>query len=164
MLLNENMFAERVLVSVTKVYRRKVSGLVAHAGLELSFEMGEQLVLHTSPDKNTHLSTVGEFSAGEQLVKKTSINATQAIVDRINSRLSANFKYSVFNNCEHLASEVLTGRPTSAQLKASLTVSLVGTALIACKSANRNIQTLSVAALGFGLLGLYMEKQNQLSS
>jgi hypothetical protein len=164
MLLNKNMFDERVLVSVSKVYRRKVSGLVAHAGLELRFEMGEQLVLHTSPDKNTHLSTVEEFSAGEKLVKKTSINATQAIVDRINSRLSSNFQYSVFNNCEHLASEVLTGRPTSAQLKTSLTVSLVGTALIACKSANRNIQTLSVAALGFGLLGLYMEKQNQLSS
>jgi hypothetical protein len=166
MLLNENMFTERVLVlvSVTKVYRKKMSGLVAHAGLELNFEMGEKLVLHTSPDKDTHVSTVEEFSAGEMLVKKTSINATQAIVDRINSRLSANFKYSVFNNCEHLASEVLTGKPTSAQLKTSLTISLVGTALIACKSANRSIQTLSVAALGFGLLGLYMEKQNQLSS
>lgn len=164
MLLNENMFTERVLVSVTKVYRNKMSGLVAHAGLELNFEMGEKLVLHTSPDKDTKVSTVEEFSAGEMLVKKTSINATQAIVDRINSRLSANFKYSVFNNCEHLASEVLTGKPTSAQLKTSLTISLVGTALIACKSANRNIQTLSVAALGFGLLGLYMEKQNQLSS
>lgn len=164
MLLNENIFTERVLVSVTKVYRKKMSGLVAHAGLELNFEMGEKLVLHTSPDKDTHVSTVEEFSAGEMLVKKSSINATQAIVDRINSRLSANFKYSVFNNCEHLASEVLTGKPTSAQLKTSLTVSLIGTALIGCKSANRNIQTLSVAALGFGLLGLYMEKQNQLSS
>jgi len=164
MLLNENMFAERVLVSVTKVYRKKMSGLVAHAGVELNFSMGKQLVLHASPDKNTHLSTVEEFSAGEKLVKKTSINATQAIVDRINSRLSANFKYSVFNNCEHLASGVLTGRPTSAQLKTSLTISLVGTAIIACNSANRNIQTLSVVALGFGLLGLYMEKQNQLSS
>jgi hypothetical protein len=164
MLMNENMFTERVLVSVTKVYRKKMSGIVAHAGLELNFAMGEQLVLHTSPDKNTHLSTVEEFSAGEKLVKKSSINATQAIVDRINTRLSANFKYSVFNNCEHLTSEVLTGKSTSAQLKTSLTVSLIGTALIACKSANRNIQTLSVAALGFGLLGLYMEKQNQLSS
>jgi hypothetical protein len=164
MLLNKNMFTERVLVSVTKVYRRKVSGLVAHAGLELSFEMGEQLVLHTSPDKNTHLSTVGEFSAGEMLVKKTSINATQVIVDRINTRLSANFKYSVFNNCEHLASEVLTGRPTSTQLKTSLTASVFGTALVACKANNRNVLTLSVAALGFGLLGLYLENKDQLAS
>ncbi|MGK0269427.1 MAG: hypothetical protein ACI88H_000058 [Cocleimonas sp.] len=164
MFLNENIFTEQRLVSVTKVYRKKMSGLVAHAGLVLNFSMGEQLVLHTSPDKNTHVSTVEEFSEGEKLVKKTSINATQAIVDRINSRLSANFKYSVFNNCEHLASEVLTGKPTSAQLTTSLAVSALGTALIACKSANRNIQTLSVAALGFGLLGLYMEKKNQLSS
>ncbi len=164
MLLNENIFAERVLVSVTKVYRKKVSGLVAHAGLILNFEQGGQLVLHTCPDKDTHVSTVAEFSAGEKLVKKTSINATEAIVDRINSRLSANFKYSVFNNCEHLTTEVLTGKPTSAQLKTSLIVSLIGTAVISCKSANRNIQTLSVAALGFGLLGLYLEKQNQLSS
>jgi hypothetical protein len=164
MLLNKNIFTERVLVSVTKVYRKKMSGIVAHAGLELNFSMGEQLILHTSPDKNTQLSTVEDFSAGEKLVKKTSINATQAIVDRINSRLSANFKYSVFNNCEHLASEVLTGRPTSTQLKTSLTVSAFGTALVACKANNRNVLTLSVAALGFGLLGLYLEKKNQLAS
>jgi len=163
MLLNKNIFAERVLVSVTKVYRKKVSGLVAHAGLELNFDMGDKLVLHTSPDKNTHLSTIEEFSAGEKLVKKTSINATQAIVDRINSRLSANFKYSVFNNCEHLASGVLTGRPTSAQLKTSLTVSAFGTALVACKEANRNVLTLLFAALVCGGIGLYLEKQNQLS-
>ena len=58
MLLNENMFTEGVLVSVTKVYRKKVSGLVAHAGLMLNFEQGEQLVLHTNPERNTHLSTI----------------------------------------------------------------------------------------------------------
>jgi|TARA_R110001583_G_scaffold44599_6_gene141443 hypothetical protein len=164
MLSNENMFTERVLISVTKVYRKKVSGLVAHAGLELNFSMGEQLVLHTRPDKNTHLSTVEEFSAGEKLVKKTSINATQAIVDRINSRLSANFKYSVFNNCEHLASGVLTGRSTSAQLKTSLTMSAIGTTLVACKASYRNVPTLIFSALVFGGIGLYIEKQNQLSS
>jgi ATP-dependent Lon protease len=50
------------------------------------------------------------------------------------------------------------------KLKTSLTVSTFGTALVACKASNRNLLTLSVAALGFGLLGLYMEKQNQLSS
>ncbi len=157
------MFSDRVLMSVTKVYRKKVSGLVAHAGLELDFERGEKLVLHTSPDKNIHLSTVDDFSAGEKLVRKTCINATQAIIDRINSRLSCNVKYSVFNNCEHLASEVLTGSSTSAQLKASLTVSVIGTALVACKSTNRNALTLSACALGFGFLGLYIEKKNQLS-
>jgi hypothetical protein len=164
MLLNENMFAERVLVSVTKVYRKKVSGLVAHAGVELNFEVGDKLVLHTNPENNTHLSNIEEFLAGEVLVRKTTITATLAIIERINKRLSTNFKYSLANNCEHLASEVLTGCPTSAQLKTSLTVSAIGTALVACKANNRNVLTLSVAALGFGLLGLYMEKQNQLSS
>jgi len=164
MLLNENMFTEQPLVSVTKVYRKKVSGLVAHAGLMLNFEQGEQLVLHTNPEKNTHLSTIEEFSAGEVLVTKESFNATDTISDRIICRLFKGLKYSVFNNCEHLVNEILTGRPTSAQLKTSLAVSALGTTLMACKSANRNIQTLSVAAIGFWLLGLYMEKQNQLSS
>jgi hypothetical protein len=82
----------------------------------------------------------------------------------LNNRLSINFKYSLFNNCEHLTSEVLTERPTSAQLKTSLTVSLIGTALVALKSENRNMQILSIAALCFGLFGLYIEKQKQLSS
>jgi len=130
----------------------------------LNFEQGEQLVLHTNPDRNTHLSTIEEFSDGERLVIKECFSATQGVVERIQSRLFTDLKYSVFNNCEHLVNEVLTGLPTSEQLKTSLPVSFIGTALIACKSANRNIQTLSVAALGFGLLGLYMEKQNQLSS
>jgi hypothetical protein len=166
MLLNENIFTERLLllVSVTKVYRKKVSGLVAHAGVELNFEQGEQLVLHTNPENNTHISTIEEFLAGEVLVRKTTIAATQTIVDRINKRLSTNFKYSLGDNCEHLVSEVLTGRPTSAQLKTSLTVSLAGTALVACKAANRNATTLLFAALVFGGVGLYLEKQSQLSS
>lgn len=164
MLLNENMFAERVLISVTKIYRKKASGLVAHAGVELNFEEGDKLVLHTNPENNTHLSNIEEFLAGEILVRKTTITATHAIVARINKRLSTNFKYSLANNCEHLANEVLTGCPTSAQLKTSLTVSALGTALVASKAANRNVVTLSVAALAFGFLGLYLEKKNQLSS
>lgn len=163
MLLNKNIVANRVLTSVTKVYRKKVSGLVAHAGLELNFESGEPLVVHTNPNKNTHLSTIEEFTEGEILVRKTNIKATKEIADRINGKLSTNPKYSVFNNCEHLASEVLTGCPTSAQLKTSLTVSAIGTSLVACKPANRNIMTLSLAALLFGGIGLYIEKQKQLS-
>ena len=164
MLLNENMFTEQSLVSVTKVYRKKVCGLVAHAGLMLNFEEGEKLVLHTNPERNTHLSTIEEFSDGEHLVIKECFNATQEVVERIQSRLFTDLKYSVFNNCEHLVNEVLTGLPTSEQLKTSLTVSLVGTALVACKSANRNATTLIIAALVFGGIGLYLEKQNQLSS
>jgi hypothetical protein len=163
MLLNKNMFDERVLISVTKVYRKKVSGLVAHAGLVLNFERGEQLVLHTNPERNTHLSTIEEFSDGERLVTKECFSATQEVVGRIKSRLFTDLKYSVFNNCEHLVNEVLTGCPTSAQLTTSLAVSALGTTLVACKAANRNTLTLTIAALGFGFLGLYMEKQNQLS-
>jgi hypothetical protein len=164
MLLNENMFTERLLVSVTKVYRKKVSGLVAHAGLVLNFDQGEQLVLHTNPERNTHLSTIEEFSDGERLVIKECFSATQEVAERIKSRLFTDLNYSVFNNCEHLVNEVLTGLPTSEQLKTSLTVSTFGTALVACKASNRNLLTLSVAALGCGLIGLYMEKQSQLSS
>ncbi|SGZ08106.1 Putative uncharacterized protein [Moritella viscosa] len=163
-MLNENIFTERLLVSVTKVYRKKVSGLVAHAGVELNFEQGEPLVLHTNPENNTHISSIEEFLAGEVLVRKTTIAATQAIVDRINKRLSTKFKYSLADNCEHLVSEVLTGRPTSAQLKTSLTLSALGTVLFACKETNRNVPTLLFAALVCGGVGLYLEKQNQLSS
>lgn len=162
--VNKNKFDSRVLMSVMKVYRKKVSGCVAHAGVILNFDRGEQLVLHTNPGKNTHLSTIEEFADGEKLVKKTSINATQEIVNRINSRLSTNLKYSVANNCEHLASEVLTGCATSAQLKTSLAFAAVGTGLVACKATNRNVLTLSLAVLGFGILGLNIEKKNQLSS
>ena len=95
---------------------------------------------------------------------KECFRATQEVVERIQSRLFTDLKYSVFNNCEHLVNEVLTGFPTSEQLKTSLTVSLVGTALVACKAANRNATTLITAALVFGGVGLYLEKQNQLSS
>lgn len=148
---------------MAKVYRKKESGLVAHAGLVLNFEHGEQLALHTNPNKNTHLSSIEEFSEGELLVKKDCIISTQAIVDRIKTRLFTDLKYSVFNNCEHLVNEVLTGFPTSEQLKTSVIVSALGTVLVACKASNRNVPTLLFAALVFGGAGFYMEKQNQLS-
>ena len=141
-----------------------MSGLVAHAGVELKFDQGEPLVLHTNPENNTHISTIEEFLAGEAIVRRTTISATQAIADRIKKRLSTKSKYSLTDNCEHLASEVLTGKPTSAQLKTSLTVSALGTALVACKKTNRNVLTLLFSALVCGGVGLYLEKQNQLSS
>ena len=48
MLINENIFDSKVLESLTRVCRKKVSGLVAHAGLILNFQCGTQIVLHTN--------------------------------------------------------------------------------------------------------------------
>ncbi len=140
-----------------------MSGLVAHAGLILNFAQGGQIVLHSNPEKNTHLSTLEEFSDGEEIVVKGCISATQVIIDRVKSRLFTDLKYSVFNNCEHLVNEILTGYPTSEQLKTSITVATVGTALVSCKAINRNWLTLSIAFIGLGFLGLHVEKLNQLS-
>ena len=164
MLLNEKVIANLVPQFVRKIYRKKASGFVAHVGLELIFENQESLILHTNPDRNTHLSSVEEFSDGEELFYKSKVEATNNIIGRINERLRTNSKYSVFNNCEHLATEMVTGKATSGQLKTSLLVGAFGTILVGCKPENRKLSTLALAAIGFGLLGLYCEKRSQLSS
>lgn len=164
MLKNENIFDGKVLESLTRVCRKKVSGLVAHAGLILNFQCGTQIVLHTNPDNNAHLSSIAEFSDGERLVIKESYPATQDMVDRIERRLFANLKYSIFDNCEHLVNEILTGSPSSTQLKSALFTSALGTASLALASGKKSLGFLTISALGFGLLGLYMEKQNQLTT
>jgi hypothetical protein len=160
---NENIINERTLVSVTKVYRSKASGLLAHAGLELTFEMGSSLFLHTAPDKNVQLSTVDDFLDGEVLVRKKEVKATDKIIIRIKQKLLKNPKYSWFDNCEHLASGVLTGKATSAQLNTAFAFGAAGVTLLACNTNNRKLSTLSLGALGFGLLGLYIAKNKQLA-
>lgn len=164
MLKNENIFDGKVLESLTRVCRKKVSGLVAHVGLILNFQCGTQIVLHTNPDNNVHLSSIDEFSDGERLVIKESYRATQEIVDRVKCRLFADLKYSIFDNCEHLVNEILTGSPSSAQLKSALVTSAIGAASLALASGKRGLGFITISALGFGLLGLYLEKQNQLTS
>ena len=164
MLKNENIFDGKVLESLTRVCRKKVSGFVAHSGLILNFECGTQAVLHTNPDNNAHLSSVDEFSDGEKLVIKESYIATQEIIDRIERRLFTGLKYSVFDNCEHLVNEVLTGIPSSAQLKSALVTSVIGTGSLALATGKKSLGFISVSALCFGFLGLYIERENQLTS
>lgn len=160
---NKNMINEKTIVSVNKVYRKKVSGMVAHAGVMVNFEVGNSLVLHTAPDKNVQLSTIDDFLEGEVLVRKKAVKATDKIIIRIKQKLLTNPKYSLLNNCEHLASGVLTGKATSAQLNTALAFGAAGVTLLACKADNRKLTTLSLGALGFGLLGLYLAKNNQLA-
>ncbi len=91
-------------------------------------------VLHNSPGKGEHLSTLDEFTKGQvPVIEKT--NATPWLVEqRANEILRNPRPYDLMNrNCEHTAHDLLTSRPESPQLVAGLLalgVALIGALII----------------------------------
>lgn len=105
------------LTSVTELYRKKASGMVAHAGLLLEFTCGRQVVLHNTPERGAHLSSFVQFSENQNVnITKQYLSELDTMKQRIISILSKKNQYSVFDNCEHLASKVTTGIASSPQL------------------------------------------------
>ena len=100
-----------VLMTGDVVARRK--GPVMHKGVVLA----DGRILHNTPSRGEHVSTLEEFAAGR----------TVKVVRRACARSSARAhwarpredgRYNVFtNNCEHTASRVAHGRPGSPQLR-----------------------------------------------
>ncbi|MDO6542798.1 hypothetical protein [Photobacterium sanguinicancri] len=146
------------LTSVTELYRKKASGMVAHAGLLLEFTCGRQAVLHNTPERGAHLSSFVQFSENQNVnITKQYFSELDIMKQRIVSILSKKNKYSVFDNCEHLASEVITGIAKSPQLQATIAGTAIGTAL-GCSIANNKTLGGILGALVGGFVSLQCAK------
>jgi hypothetical protein len=130
------------ITEIFELYRPKVSGIgllsVAHAGIGLKKGNGEVIVLHRTPDHNTHISSYESFAAGQDVT----INQCKNIdLDLVTQRAEAihgqGDTYSVFKNCEHLSNFVLHGTAESEQLKAAL-IGLGISSLIAVSLKNQS--------------------------
>jgi len=164
MATNVNVLDFDQLVSATQVYREKASGFVAHTGLLLKFEFSSDLVLHTTPTNNAHLSTLEEFSESKKLaVKGSYCNSSGVLIQRIKEIINRRNSYSIFNNCEHLVSEVISGVPKSSQLSKTLGYGAVGVLATACLSKNSSFTKSVLVFAAVGLLTLQLEKSKQLA-
>ena len=93
------------------IARRK--GVVLHIGVVLA--PGE--VLHNTPERGEHVSSLDEFAAGRR-VRLVRPACGQSHARDSSARPRAGRSYNLFTqNCEHTASRVVQGRAQSPQLR-----------------------------------------------
>lgn len=92
--------------------RAKWLNFVNHTGVAIS----PNRVLHNTPEKGEHVSTLEEFSQGKQVeVQRTGADPL-AVSQRAQKVLANPQKYDpISRNCEHTANEVAQGRAKSPQ-------------------------------------------------
>ncbi len=117
-------------VRIYELYRTKVSGgvlSVAHAGVGFEDALGNKVVLHRTPDHNTHLSRQDDFAANQEVTIKRTLAANQNIIERAQHILDNGHAYAALtNNCEHLVDFVLGREIVSEQVR-NTTIATLGT-------------------------------------
>ena len=125
------------------VARRK--WLVMHKGVVLD----DGRILHNTPWRGEHASTLGEFRAGRRLrVTPTDRGTRQRVAgaERHGAR-----RYNLFtNNCEHTVNRATTGRATSPQLQGW--IAGAGLAVVAIAVLRHPVAAATAFALGRGLV------------
>ncbi len=103
---------------------RRPKGLHEHVGVAWF----DGRVLHNSPRRGEHLSSVDEFAAGRAVrVQPTPTHYRSRVLANGVAVLRAPRGYHLLrNNCEHTAHYVVHGRPTSPQLLAWTVIALFG--------------------------------------
>lgn len=117
-------------VRIYELYRSKVSGgilSVAHSGVGFEDVFGNIVVLHRTPDNNTHLSTEEDFSANQKVTVKGEFPADSSTLKRAQHILDHGQAYSALtNNCEHLVDFVL-GREVKSEQVRNTVMAVLGT-------------------------------------
>lgn len=129
------------------LYRSKL--LVEHAGIYL----GKGQVLHNSPDGNVEICALEKYANGKPVKVVLSHLSEEKKSDLFNQAgllIQKAKKYGVLNNnCEHLASSVLHGMPSSEQLQGAGLGAVAGLLLAHCNHSKNSL----LYALAGGLIG-----------
>ncbi len=93
---------------------RRLKGFIHHKGVYL----GGGFVLHNTPDKGEHVSTVQTFARGAKVLRSRIQAADRRpVLQRAYKTIRAPRKYNpLTNNCEHTATRVVMGQASSDQL------------------------------------------------
>jgi hypothetical protein len=129
------------------LYRTK--GIVKHVGLLI----GENQVLHNSPNGNVQVCTWAEYSEGKTVkIVSNSLGPFEKLrlLNQAEQLLKEAKGYGVFTfNCEHLVSLIQSGKPTSKQLQGAAAGAAIGLLFALCtKSQNKAAYTAAGALLG----------------
>ena len=102
-------------LSIGNILTRPKLGFIDHMGVVVA----DNSILHNTPERGEHISTLDEFAAGEHVkIQRTKVNPFSVIAN--SRRIIPNAKkYDLFGrNCEHTAYEALHGVPQSPKLVA----------------------------------------------
>ncbi|MBR9873182.1 MAG: hypothetical protein GYB23_02825 [Vibrionaceae bacterium] len=129
------------------LYRSKL--LVEHAGIYL----GKGRVLHNSPDGNVEICTLEEYANGKPIkvvLSHLCEEKKNELFNQAEQLIKKARKYGVLdNNCEHLASTVLHGKPSSEQLQGAGVGAVAGLLLAHCNQSKNSF----LYILAGGLIG-----------
>lgn len=129
------------------LYRSKL--LVEHAGIYL----GKGRVLHNSPDGNVEICALEEYANGKPVkvvLSHLSEEQKNELFYQAELLIKKAKKYGLLaNNCEHLASTVLHGKPSSEQLQAAGLGAVAGLLLASCNQSRNSL----LYMLAGGLIG-----------
>lgn len=138
------------------LYREK--GLVEHAGVYL----GQERVIHNVPNGNTQITSLEDYSNGKT-IKVISNNLTEpqqkTLATNVEHYLSIDKNYNLLKfNCEHLATTLLDGAPSSKQIQGAA-LGALSALLLATKSKSKNalLFTLIGGVIGFTAVNLLRE-------
>ncbi len=93
------------------VYRRK--GPVMHVGISL----GDGRVLHNTPRRGEHISTLEEFACGKPIRISPVSTEAEARLEHLDMEAFERSYNLITNNCEHTASRAARGQASSPQLE-----------------------------------------------
>jgi hypothetical protein len=114
--------------------RPKCLGIIQHEGVVV----GPNAVLHNTPDKGEHVSTVDEFADGKPVQVRPTATASAVIRSRANQLLCRPRPYDPFGrNCQHTASELVSGRASSAWVQVLTILLVVAAAALAISSLSK---------------------------
>ena len=95
------------------IERPKGFGLTRHRGVLL----GVDQVLHNTPERGEHLSTLAEFAQKQVVSLYARCKDVHAALSRTEKILSDPRKYHlIVRNCDHTVNDVVFGKPSSPQL------------------------------------------------
>lgn len=129
------------------LYRSKL--LVEHAGIYL--DKGK--VLHNSPSGNVEICVLEEYANGKPVkvvLSHLSEDKKNELFNQAEQLIKKARKYGVLdNNCEHLASTLLHGKPSSEQLQGADLGAVAGLLLAHCnQSKNSLLYVLAGSVIG----------------
>ena len=110
----------------------RAKGLFDHMGIYL----GNREVLHNTPDKGVHISSVEVFANNKKLrVNKIPERQRHSVLKNAYEILRSPQEYSLFfNNCEHTVTSTVKGKAYSNQLLIwGLVVLSIGVAVLAAR-------------------------------
>ncbi len=129
------------------LYRSKL--LVEHAGIYL----GKGKVLHNSPSGNVEICALEEYADGKPVkvvLSHLSENRKNELFNQAEQLIKKARKYRLLaNNCEHLASTVLHGTPSSEQLQGTGLGAVAGLLLAHCNQSKNSL----LYVLAGGIIG-----------